>query len=225
VVEPRLAVVIPAYREEASIGSVVAAAIRYGDVLVIDDCSPDATGERAAEAGATVIRNQPNRGYDGSLTRGLQEAAARRFTHVVTMDADGEHDPDTLALFRAKLFDENYPLVLGYRPHKQRFAEVVMGWYLRARFGVRDILCGMKGYRLSDWRADGLDFHDSIGTELATQALRRKSQFAQIPVSGTPRADAPRFDRLLRANIRILAAFWRCLMQDLRKGLWRQSQS
>ena len=215
-VEPRLAVVIPAYREEATIGPVVTAAMDYGDVLVIDDCSPDATGERAAAAGATVLRNDPNRGYDGTLTRGLQEAAARHFTHVVTMDADGEHDPRTLALFRAKLLDEGYPLVLGYRPHKQRFAEIMMGGYLRARFGVRDILCGMKGYRLSDCRgATGFDFHDSIGTGLATHALRRKVRFAQVPVSGTPRVDAPRFDRLLRANVRIFAAFWRFVRQDL----------
>jgi glycosyltransferase involved in cell wall biosynthesis len=219
VVEPRLAVVIPAYREEATIGPVVTAAMHYGDVLVIDDCSPDATGERAAAAGATVVRNDANRGYDGTLTRGLQEADARHFTHVVTMDADGEHDPRTLALFRTKLLDEDYPLVLGYRPHKQRFAEIMMGWYLRARFGVRDILCGMKGYRLSDCRgAGGFDFHDSVGTGLAIHVLRRKIRFAQVPVSGTPRVDAPRFDRLLRANMRIFAAFLRFVRQDLGRG-------
>ena len=40
------------------------------------------------------------------------------------MDADGEHDPGTLALFRTKLLDEDYPLVLGYRPRKQRLAEI-----------------------------------------------------------------------------------------------------
>ena len=218
-VESRLAVVIPAYREEATIGPVVTAAMEYGDVLVIDDCSPDATGERAAAAGATVLRNEPNRGYDGTLTRGLREADARHFTHVVTMDADGEHDPRTLALFRAKLLDEDYPLVLGYRPHKQRFAEIVMGWYLRARFGVRDILCGMKGYRLSEHRgASGFDFHDSIGTGLATHALCRKIRFAQVPVSGTPRVDAPRFDRLLRANVRILGAFLRFVGRDLSRN-------
>lgn len=217
-VEPRLAVVIPAYREEATIGPVVTAARDYGDVLVIDDCSPDATGERAAAAGATVLRNDPNRGYDGALTRGLQEAAARHFTHVVTMDADGEHDPHTLALFRAKLLDEDYPLVLGYRPHKHRFAEIMMGWYLRARFGVRDILCGMKGYRLSDCcGAGGFDFRDSVGTGLATYALRKKIRFAQVPVSGTRRVGAPRFDRLLRANARIFAAFLRFVRQDLRR--------
>jgi len=214
-VESRLAVVIPAYREEATIGPIVAAARKYGEVLVIDDCSPDATGERAAAAGATVIRNQRNCGYDGTLTRGLQEAAARHFTHVVTMDADGEHDPHTLTHFRSKLLEEDFALVLGYRPVKQRFAEVVMGCYLRARFGVREVLCGMKGYRLAAYDAEGLDFLDSIGTGLAADGLRRKIRFAQVPVSGILRADAPRFDGALRANLRIFAALLRFVLQDL----------
>lgn len=214
-VEPRLAIVIPAHREEASVGLVVAAASRYGDVLVIDDYSPDATGERAAAAGATVIRNDSNRGYDGTLSRGFEEAAARGFTHVVTMDADGEHDPNTLAIFRAKLFDDGYPLVIGFRPRKQRVAEVVMGWYARVRFGVRDILCGMKGYDLDLWRANnGFDHSNSIGTELAMNSLRLGARFVQVHVPGTPRADAPRFDQLLRANLRILGCLMRSIRQD-----------
>jgi glycosyltransferase involved in cell wall biosynthesis len=217
VVEPRLAIVIPAYREEASIGPVAAAAGRYGQVLVIDDCSSDETGVRATDAGALVIRNDPNRGYDGTLSRGFEEAAARGFTHVVTMDADGEHDPATLALFRRKLFDEGYPLVLGYRPRKQRFAELVMGWYVRARFGVRDILCGMKGYDLDLWRENGgFDHSGSIGTELAINALRRGARLAQVAVPGSRRADAPRFGRLFKANMRIFGALARAIRQDVR---------
>lgn len=213
--EPRLAVVIPAYCEAATIGRVVAAANRFADVLVIDDCSTDATKERAAEAGATVVRNPENRGYDGTLSRGFEEAFARGYSHVVTMDADGEHDPATLGAFRECLINEGYPLVLGFRPHKQRIAELVMGWYYRARFGVRDILCGMKGYNLTLWQENGgFDHTQSIGTELATMALRRGTKFTQVPVGGIRRADAPRFDRRLRANVRILAALVRSMRRE-----------
>lgn len=218
-VEPRLAIVIPAYREEASVGRVAAAAAQYGTVLVIDDCSPDGTREAAAAAGATVISNPRNLGYDGTLSRGFEEAATRGFTHVVTMDADGEHDPATLAGFRDELFGRGIPLVLGYRPRKQRIAEVVMGWYVRARFGVRDILCGMKGYDLALWRANGgFDHSDSIGTELAVNSLRRDCAFSQLLVTGTPRPDAPRFDRLMRANLRIFSALTRVMRRDLTTG-------
>lgn len=218
-VEPRLAIVIPAYREEASIGRVVAAASAYGDVLVVDDGSPDKTAERAEQSGAVVFRNQPNRGYDGALSRGFEEAAALRYSHVVTMDADGEHDPAILAQFRAKLFDEGYPLVLGYRARKQRVAEVVMGWYVCARYGVRDILCGMKGYDLALWHANGgFDRSNSIGTELALNSLARGVPIAQVLVPGTRRADAPRFDRRFKANVRILAALLRAMRQDVARS-------
>lgn len=212
----RLAIIIPAYREGETIAEVVAEAIRYGEVLVVDDCSPDQTAERAEAAGATVFRNSANLGYDGNLSRGFDEAAARGFTHAVTMDADGEHDPAHLADFKRLLVERRTPLVLGYRPRKQRISEVVMGIYIRARFGVRDILCGMKGYDLDLYRANGgFDHSGSIGTELAINSLRRGAKFVQIAVTGRPRADAPRFDRRLRANIRIFAALMRVLQQDI----------
>jgi len=212
----RLAIIIPAYREQATIGDVVAAAKAYGSVLVIDDCSPDATGPRGTRAGAIVIRNKANLGYDRTLSRGFEEAANRGFTHVVTMDADGEHNPSTLALFRQKLIAESCPLVLGVRARKQRFAEVIMGWYILARFGVSDILCGMKGYDLGLWRANGgFDRNNSIGTELALFGLRSGIPFVQVPVEGTPRIDQPRFGRRLSANMRILSALGNCIFYDI----------
>ena len=212
----RLAIVIPAYRERETLPTVVVEAIAHGTVLVIDDCSPDDTSERARAAGATVVRNETNLGYDGTLSRGFDEAAERGFSHVVTMDADGEHDPAHLEQFRRLLLVEGVPLVLGYRPHKQRFAEVLMGLYVRARYGVRDILCGMKGYDLALYRANGgFDHSGSIGTELAINSLRRNVPFAQLLVTGRLRSDSPRFDRRLQANLRIFAALVRAFRRDV----------
>lgn len=208
---------IPAYREGASIGAVVLEASRHAEVIVIDDCSPDDTAERARAAGADVIRNDEHLGYEGSVARGFEEAAERGFTHVTTMDADGEHDPVVVAIFRGLLLDRGVPLVLGFRPRTQRTAESVMALYVRSRFGVRDILCGMKGYDLALYRAnEGFSHHDSIGTELALNSLRRGTPFEQVPVHGKPRVDQPRFDRKLRANARILRALGRVMLDDLR---------
>lgn len=212
----RLAIVIPAYGEAGTIGRVVTAAREFGSVLVIDDCSADDTGTRAEAAGAIVVRNAANQGYDGSLDRGLAEARARGFECMVTMDADGEHDPALLSEFRRLLLEERVPLVLGVRPRTQRVAETIMGLYVKLRFGVDDILCGMKGYRLSALEAAGEAGHDhSIGTGPAIGLLRRGVRFAQVPVRGTAREDEPRFDRGLRANWRILGALWRILRHDL----------
>lgn len=207
-----LAIVIPAYSEATTIAGVVEAASQHATVLVVDDCSPDDTAALAASAGAIVIRNSQNCGYDGTLNRGFEEAAKRGFLAVVTLDADGEHSPDCIPLFQEALIDQDVPLVIGVRPGKQRLSEVVMGAIVMWRYGVKDILCGMKGYHLSLWEQNGgFDKSGSIGTELAIHSLRRGVRFRQIPVYGVRRQDAPRFGSSLRANIKIVKALLRVL--------------
>lgn len=212
----RTAVLIPAYREAETIADVVATAARQAQVIVVDDCSPDDTGTKAGTAGAVVLRNTVNLGYEGSLNRAFEKAMEMGFEFAITMDADGEHDPALIARFRDILETEHVPLVLGVRPRKQRFAETVMGLYVKMRFGVHDILCGMKGYDLRLVTGnDGFDLTGSIGTELAINSIRRGASFRQLPVSGTPRRDAPRFDRRWRANWRILSALTRLIGRDI----------
>ncbi|WP_293487647.1 hypothetical protein [Parvibaculum sp.] len=82
---------------------------------------------------------------------------------------------------------------------------------------MHDILCGMKGYDLQLVAENGgFDHTDSIGTELAINSLRRGTTFRQLPVRGTRRQDAPRFDRRLRANMRIFAALGQIVRADIR---------
>lgn len=212
-------ILVPAHREAHTIGPVVAEARRYGTVIVVDDCSPDNTGEVAAANGAIVVRNEYIRGYDGSLNRLFEEAAARHFYAAITIDADGEHDPQLVAGFRKALLDDNFALVIGVRPHKQRLSEIIVGWYIKKRYGVDDILCGMKGYQLQLWHGNGgFDRTNSIGTELAINSIRRGVPFRQLPVRGNRRQDAPRFGRALMANWRILAALARVLLHDINLG-------
>lgn len=214
----RIAILIPAYREAETIGRVVTGAARYGSVIVADDGSPDDTGERAAQAGAAVVRLDTNEGYDGALNRAFEAAAARGFEVAVTMDADGEHDPRLLAEFRRLLLEERVPLVLGVRARRPRLAERVMGVYIRWRFGAADILCGMKGYDLALWCENGgFDHSRSIGTELALFALRRGLPFRELPVKGDRRRDIPRFGRAFRANVRIFRALLRSLSHGFRR--------
>lgn len=213
----RIVVLIPAFRECATIGRIVEAAARFASVLVVDDCSPDDTAATAQAAGADVLHNEAQQGYQRSLERGFAEAERQGFSHVVTMDADGEHDPALLGRFSSLLLEDGFGLVLGIRPRRQRLAESLMATYVRLRFGVRDILCGMKGYDLRLYQANGGFAHsDSIGTELAINSIRRGARFCQVAVHGRRRTDQPRFDRRLRANFRILWALARLVAEDLR---------
>lgn len=202
----RLAIVIPCHNEAATIGKVVAGAAAFGQVVVADDRSTDGSREAAEAAGAVVIAAiRP--GYDGALETGL--AYARAFDFVVTMDADGEHDPACLAAFIAA-FERGAPLVCGVRPKPQRLAEYLIAAAGRMLWGVDDLLCGMKGYAAvvrATWRDAGVP----LIVNAAPAVVWRKAggEFAQVAVSGEPRIGRPRFGPALRANIALLRAFGR----------------
>ena len=214
---PDLAIVIPALNEAATIGQLVTAAAQFGTVIVIDDGSTDKTGDIARSGGATVIRHDKRRGYEKSIESGFALAQKLGANAVVTMDADGEHDPGLLARFRELLVAEGVPLVLGVRPNRPRLAEYVMGKIFRWRYGIIDALCGMKGYRMELYRENGgFDHVKGVGTELAVQAIRRGHPFREIPVSGGQRSDKSRYGRALKANFRIVPALIRVMLSNPR---------
>ena len=92
-----ISIIVPAYNEEGAVAAVVAELVdQFGvgrlsaeyEILVIDDASSDFTGERAAAAGATVIRHHKNRGYGASIKTGLKNC---RYETVVITDADSTY--------------------------------------------------------------------------------------------------------------------------------------
>ncbi|MEO8034819.1 MAG: glycosyltransferase family 2 protein, partial [Acidobacteriota bacterium] len=85
-------VVVPAYNEAGSIGTVVAELVAsYPNVVVVDDGSSDGTLETARQAGATVLRHVINRGQGAALQTGIDFALACGASYVVTFDSDGQH--------------------------------------------------------------------------------------------------------------------------------------
>jgi glycosyltransferase involved in cell wall biosynthesis len=106
-------VLIPAFNEAASIGSVVrelGVAGPWLEILVIDDGSSDATGPEAAAAGARVIRHPYNKGNGAAVKSGLRQAAG---TYILIADADGQHRPADAMRLISHL--DAYDLVVGAR--------------------------------------------------------------------------------------------------------------
>lgn len=88
-----LYVVIAAYNEESAIGATIESVKTViGNVIVVDDASADATGDRAAEAGALVARHPINLGQGAALQTGIEYALSLGAEYIVTFDADGQHD-------------------------------------------------------------------------------------------------------------------------------------
>ena len=202
----RVAIVIPAFNETATIGSVVRAASAYGTPIVVDDASHDTTGQVSREAGAVLVRQPVNGGYDSALNAGFRRASDLGFRYVLTMDADGQHDPESARLILEEL-ENGADVVVGIRPTKARFAERLFATLTHTRYGIRDPLCGLKGYRMDVYREQGhFDSRGSIGTELMLFAARRGKVVSQVEIPVRERVGTPRFGNALRGNLKILRA-------------------
>ena len=90
---------IPAHQEGPRIAAVVGAARAHLSVVVVDDGSTDDTAVVAEAAGATVLRERPNAGKGAALRAGFRHALEHGAAAVVTLDADGQHDPAEIPLF------------------------------------------------------------------------------------------------------------------------------
>jgi glycosyltransferase involved in cell wall biosynthesis len=121
--ERRVCVVIPALNEQETIARVVSEIPRRirgvdrVEVIVIDDGSNDLTAYRAWAAGVDHVARHPgNRGLAAAFNRGTTEALARGADVVVTLDADGQHDPSALPRLVAPIIDGSADLVVAARP-------------------------------------------------------------------------------------------------------------
>jgi glycosyltransferase involved in cell wall biosynthesis len=145
--EQIVSVVIPCLNEEEAIGQVVREVLAQNvdEVVVVDNGSTDRTAERAAEAGARVVR-EPERGYGRACAAGLE--AVRTDSEIVCfLDGDGSDVPDFLPQVVRPIADGDVDFVMGSRLRGRREAgsmtpqQIVAGWLagvlLRLTYGVR----------------------------------------------------------------------------------------
>jgi len=140
--------VIPARDAEATLGEVIQGvkkALPEATVLVVDDGSTDATSKAARDAGADVIRHEVNRGKGAALQTGFDEASRRGIERVLTLDADGQHDPAYAPRLLQAL--DSSDLVIGSRDGNR----AGMPWIRRATNSVMTrIVSGLAGREIQD---------------------------------------------------------------------------
>ena len=186
----RTLALIPAYQEGPRVGGVVAAARRHIPVLVVDDGSTDDTAEAAAAAGAEVLRQQPNAGKGAALRAGFRHALASNVDAVVTLDADGQHDPDEIPRF-IEAFEAGHPeLIIGERdtrvmPTVRRAANVLGGAALALALG-RSVPDNQSGYRLIGPRLmRSMLESDESGFEFEVEMIARCIALG-LPIAAVP---------------------------------------
>ena len=111
-------IIIPAYNEEGNLLSLIKnirSKISGVDILIIDDGSADRTARVAEKAGALVASLPFNMGYGAALQTGFKYALMNRYRYVIQMDADGQHDPDSIRTLLEELKKEDADVVIGSR--------------------------------------------------------------------------------------------------------------
>lgn len=197
--------IIPTYNERENLESIVGrvrAAVPDADLLIVDDNSPDGTGELAdklaAEDTSVQVLHRPGKaGLGAAYVAGFGWALQRGYGAMVEMDADGSHDPQELPRLLAALGTAD--LVIGSRwtaggtvrnwPRSREFLSRGANTYARVMLGlpVRDATAGYRAYRAETLRRIALDTVQSQGycfqIDLALRTVSAGLAVTEVPIT------------------------------------------
>ena len=200
-----VAVIIPTYNERENLEAIVGrvrSSVPDADVLVVDDNSPDGTGELADKLAATdshvhVLHRSGKNGLGAAYIAGFRWALDQRCGAVVEMDADGSHQPEQMPDLLGALAQAD--LVIGSRyvpggkvlnwPRSREILSRGANTYARLMLGIhlRDATAGYRAFRGTTLRRIALDEVESQGycfqVDLALRALRAGMTVTEVPIT------------------------------------------
>jgi dolichol-phosphate mannosyltransferase len=201
----RAVIIMPTYNERDNLPEItraIFAAAPWANILIIDDNSPDGTGQLADELAANesrlrVLHRPGKQGLGTAYIQGFQLAIAHGFDRIFEMDADFSHDPQYLPAFLRAA--ENAELVIGSRyipggstPNWSALRRFISGGgntFARAmlRLPVHDCTSGFRCYHRTALEAIDLTAIKSQGyafqVELVYQVLRQRLRVTEIPIT------------------------------------------
>lgn len=199
--ERRILTALPVYNEAQHIPTVLNAVRKYSkQILVVDDGSTDETADvLARESGIEVVTHPVNRGYGAALDTAFQYAVDNGFDVLVTIDCDGQHEPQLIPQLAAAIDGPDgtvYDLVSGSRylkqfdgdslpPEDRRRVNVEVTQLLneRLKLNLTDTFCGFKAYRVSALPDLTIsEFGYAMPLQLWVQAVRANWSIVEFPV-------------------------------------------
>lgn len=235
----RVVVIMPTYNERENIEAMagrVRRAVPAANLLVVDDNSPDGTGEIADKLAASdpavhVLHRGGKAGLGTAYIAGFRWALERGYEAIVEMDADGSHQPEELPALLTALTGAD--LVLGSRwvrggrvvnwPRSRELLSRGANIYARLMLGIRlkDATAGYRAYRAATLRRVGLDQVASQGycfqIDLALRTVHAGLTVAEVPITFVERTHgASKMSRAIVAE-----AFWRVAVWGITRR-WRR---
>ncbi len=143
-------VVIPAFNEEKSIGNLLnrLSCSGFTEIVVVDDASTDNTRQDALASGVTVLPLRERLGAWGAAQTGIRYGCQKNYQFIVTIDADGQHQPESIQHLVKALQTNNDDVVVGACPERGSVARHIAWWLFRKLSGtsLQDITSGLRVY-------------------------------------------------------------------------------
>lgn len=190
----RTCALIPAFNEAPYIADVVERTRPHvAEVVVIDDGSGDATAELARTAGATCLELSKNCGKASALRTGIAYARDRKFSHVITLDGDGQHSPEDIPIMIRVAEETGADLIIGARsfdrarmPAPRYFSNVIGSRLASALVGqkIQDSQSGFRLFRLD--KLNGANLRSrcyELEMEILIKMARSGCTIAHAPIS------------------------------------------
>jgi glycosyltransferase involved in cell wall biosynthesis len=193
--KPFVAVGIPAFNEETMIAQIVSEAQKYADaVLVCDDGSSDMTGAIAKRLGAYVVRHRRNLGYGASIKSLFKSALELNADVLVTLDADGQHNPEEIPNVVKPIAQGLADLVIGSRfidtcgskemPFYRRLGAQLITRLVNgsSKNGISDAQSGFRAYNRQALKRLS-PFEDGMGAsvEILLKASKQDLKICEVP--------------------------------------------
>jgi len=235
----RIVIVMPTYNERQNVESIagrVRAALPAADLLVVDDNSPDGTGDLAdklaeADPHVQVMHRTSKAGLGKAYIAGFGWALERGYDVIVEMDADGSHQPEHLPSLVAAV--DHADLSIGSRwvpggrvvnwPKSREALSRAANIYTRIvlSLGVRDATAGFRAYRAATLRTISLDQVESAGycfqIDLTLRVADAGLRIVEVPITFVERERGAS----KMSNSIIAEAFWRVAQWGVTRRLRR----
>ena len=212
----RILVVIPVYNHGKTLRSVVQKTLRRHDaVMVVDDGSTDEGWGAVADLDVHRIRHSRNFGKGCAILSAARKAERLGMTHLVTLDADGQHDPDDLHLFISAIHRSHRAIVvgkrnfdMGYVPSGSRIGRRISNFWLWVQTGrsLGDTQSGYRAYPIAILNALKLrERRYAFENEVLTKAAWAGIELLEVDISSFYPADEERIShfRLFTDNVRL----------------------
>lgn len=226
VIEPVTVVGIPAFNEEKTIARVVLEAQKYADkVVVCDDGSSDMTAEIAERLGADVARHEQNLGYGAAIQSLFRRARELGADVLVTLDADGHHDPREVPNVVKPVLEGNG--VIGSRFVDER-STYTMPWYRRAgvkfitrlvnnsgKHDVRDAQSGFRAYNCKSLeKLTLLENGMGVSVEILVNARKQGLRIQEVSAACNYSKDVKTSHNPIRHGVNVVMSIVRLVVEE-----------